>query len=156
MTATLLLLSSIPDSRAEKIIQIEMSDASVAPTEVAVADVSRIKFNTGVFSLEYHDSDATNEFSYVQVKRITFKDGTAVKTVDAADQVVIMSNPVRESLLLKGGELLYGKDINLYSITGMHVLRVPAWNGETIDVSHFAPGVYIINTQSATLKFVKL
>ena len=155
MTAALLLLSGFLDVSAEKIIQIEMSDANVAPTEVAVAEISRIQFAAGSFSVKYLQNDATAMFNYAQVKRITFKDDSAIATTQATNKMVVV-NPVRENLLLKGGDALYGTDINIYSMTGTLVMQVAAWAGDAINVSHLTPGVYIINTQFETLKFVKL
>ncbi|MBO7291185.1 MAG: T9SS type A sorting domain-containing protein, partial [Bacteroidaceae bacterium] len=50
----------------------------------------------------------------------------------------------------------YGNEMNLYSATGMLVMQVPSWNGEAIDVAHLPAGIYFINIQSETIKFVKL
>ena len=157
MIATALMLSIMPYSRADKYIQMEMSDAGVAPVEMDVADISKIRFGTTSFNFELRDNSASDVYNYMQVKRIAIKDGrAAIENVNEAQSLVVMPNPVRDNLCLQGGNDMYGADVNIYSATGMHVMCVANWCGETLNVSHFAPGIYIINIQSVTLKFVKL
>ncbi|MBR6756923.1 MAG: T9SS type A sorting domain-containing protein [Bacteroidaceae bacterium] len=157
MIAAALLLIAMPCSRAEKHISIEMSDAAAAPAEVDISKISKIRFDATAFNVEFRDATASDAYNYTQVKRITFKNGpAALGEVDVMQPLVVMPNPVQDNLYLVGGNDLHGTDVNVYSVIGMHVMKVAGWNGDAIDVSHLAPGVYVINIQSTTLKFVKL
>ncbi len=157
MIAAALLIITMPCSRAEKHISIEMSDAVAAPAEVDISKISKIRFDATAFNVEFRDAAASDAYNYTQVKRITFKDGpAALGEVDVMQPLVVMPNPVRDLLYMVGGNDLHGADVNIYSTTGVHVMSVADWAGGAINVSHLASGVYVINIQSTTLKFVKL
>ncbi len=151
-----LALWLVPGAKAEKTITIEMSDSGATNTEVAVSDIEKIQLSTTEFSVILKDNSAASTFTYSQIKRITFGDRAAVGTIENAYPVAVMPNPVRDILTLRAGDEYYGAALNIYSVTGANVLQLPAWNGETIDVAHLEAGVYIINIQSVTIKFIKL
>lgn len=157
LIAALLMFSAVLNSRADKVVLIELSGADVAPVEELAADISKIRFGADVLSLEFRNGNAASEYNYAQIKRIKFTDGKgAVEAVAEHNSLVVMPNPVRDQLMLRGGENLYGSTLRIYSVTGSQVMQEPEWCGGAIDVAHLAAGVYIINIQSVTLKFVKL
>ncbi len=156
MIAVALMLSVATLSKADKVIQIHSYDTEAVPVEFAIADISKIQFGEGNFSVLLGESETGGSFDYKNVSRISFAESAAVNSVESTTAMVVTPNPVRNNLVVKGGQELYGSDMNIYSVTGMHVLRVVAWQGETIDVSQLPAGVYVINIKSETIKFVKL
>lgn len=156
--AAVLLLLATPFSRAEKHIQIEVFDTEAGSVVVEVAKISKIKFNTTTFNLEFHNEVETSAFNYNQVKRISFSDQqtTGIGHIGATHSLTVSPNPVQDNLNLLGGENLFGDDVNIYSVTGQHIMNITGWNGDAIDVSHLSSGIYVININATTIKFIKL
>ena len=156
MIAVALMLSVATVSNADKAIKIHSYDTEAQPIEYLLSDITKIKFASTNFSVETSEDVAGQAFYLKDVSKITFGESSSVEVAERATAAVVTPNPVKNNLVVKGGQELYGSDMNIYSVTGMQVLRVAAWQGETIDVSQLPAGVYVINIQSETIKFVKL
>ena len=101
-----------------------------------------------------HDN-ISNDFYFSDVIKIAFnEEGTSITTPNAST-ASISPNPVKDNLMIQDAEKMYGSDICIYSVTGTLVSKYSQWNGESINVSHLSPGIYFVNTNSTTLKFVK-
>lgn len=156
MIAVALMLSAATLSKAELAIKIHSYDTEAQPVEFALSEISKVKFGAGNFSVLLGEDEAGGSFDLKNVSRITFGEASAVEFVERDGAMVVTPNPVRSTLVVKGGQDLHGYDMNIYAITGAQVMQVAAWQGETVDVSQLPAGVYIINIQSETIKFVKL
>ena len=156
MIAVALMLSAATVSNADNAIKIHSYDTEAQPVEYRLSEINQIKFGSTNFSVVISEDEAGQAFYLKDVSKITFGAYSSVETAERATAVVVTPNPVKNNLVVKGGQELYGSDMNIYSVTGMHVLRVAAWQGETVDVSQLPVGVYVINIQSETIKFVKL
>ena len=156
MIAVALMMSVATMSKADKVIRILSNDTEAAPVEITVKSISKIEFASSSFSVLHSENDAGTTFDLKNVSKISFEESTSVESVKEASAMVVTPNPVQSNLIIKGGEDLFGNEMNLYSATGMLVMQVPSWNGEAIDVAHLPAGIYFINIQSETIKFVKL
>lgn len=156
MIAVALMLSVATLSKAELAIKIHSYDTEAQPLEFVLSELSKVKFGAGNFSVLMGEEGTGVSFDLKNVSRITFGEASAVELVERDGAMVVTPNPVRNTLVVKGGQDLYGYDMNIYAITGAQAMRVAAWQGETIDVSQLPAGVYVINIQSETIKFVKL
>ena len=156
MIAVALMLSVATLSKAELAIKIHSYDTEAQPVEFVLSELSKVKFGAGNFSVLMGEEGAGVSFDLKNVSRITFGEASAVELVERDGAMVVTPNPVRNTLVVKDGQDLYGYDMNIYAITGAQAMRVAAWQGETIDVSQLPAGVYVINIQSETIKFVKL
>ena len=69
----------------------------------------------------------------------------------STENMTIYPNPVRDVLFITNG-----KDYTYYinDITGRIVKRFKATDGK-IDVSELESGIYILNSQGVTIKFIK-
>lgn len=95
---------------------------------VPYSDINRIRFQTSLSSLgEISGSTAT---------------------------YALRRNPVEASLEILG---FSGRQVPLTiaSADGHTVFSTSRWNGEDIDVTRLAPGIYIVNVDNTTLKFIK-
>ena len=102
-----------------------------------------------------NNDNTSNDFYFSDIIKITFNEqGTSIETVNASS-ASIFPNPVKDNLIIQNAEKIYGSDIYIYSMTGVLVEKYSQWNGESINVSDLAPGVYFVNSNSTTLKFVK-
>ena len=102
------------------------------------------------------NDNTSSDFYFSDIVKVTFNEesGLSIETPNA--QVTsIYPNPVKDNLTIKNVDNMQESDIYIYSVTGLLVAKYSQWNGESIDVSHLNPGIYFVNTNSTTLKFVK-
>ena len=149
-----LLLLTSSYTKADELISIYLNNSDLSPVRIDVSTISTIKFKTTKLVVTNHDN-ISNDFYFSDVIKITFnEEGTSITTPNAST-ASISPNPVKDNLMIQDAEKMYGSDICIYSVTGTLVSKHSQWNGESIDVSHLSPGIYFVNTNSTTLKFVK-
>lgn len=149
-----LLLLTSSYTKADELISIYLNNSDLSPVRIEVSTISTIKFKTTKLVVTNHDN-ISNDFYFSDVIKIAFnEEGTSITTPDAST-ASISPNPVKDNLMIQDAEKMYGSDICIYSVTGTLVSKHSQWNGESIDVSHLSPGIYFVNTNSTTLKFVK-
>ena len=149
-----LLLLTSSYTKADELISIYLNNSDLSPVRIDVSTISTIKFKTTKLVVTNHDN-ISNDFYFSDVIKIAFnEEGTSITTPNAST-ASISPNPVKDNLMIQDAEKMYGSDICIYSVTGTLVSRHSQWNGESIDVSHLRPGIYFVNTNSTTLKFVK-
>ena len=149
-----LLLLTSSYAKADELISIYLNNSDLSPVRIEVSAISTIKFKTTKLVVTNHDN-ISNDFYFSDVIKIAFnEEGTSITTPNAST-ASISPNPVKDNLMIQDAEKMYGSDICIYSVTGTLVSKHSQWNGESIDVSHLSPGIYFVNTNSTTLKFVK-
>lgn len=149
-----LLLLTSSYIKADELISIYLNNSDHSPVRIEVSTISTIKFKTTKLVVTNHDN-ISNDFYFSDVIKIAFnEEGTSITTPNAST-ASISPNPVKDNLMIQDAEKMYGSDICIYSVTGTLVCKHSQWNGESIDVSHLSPGIYFVNTNSTTLKFVK-
>ena len=140
--------------KADELISIYLNNSDLSPVRIDVSNISTIKFKTTKLVVNNNDN-TSNDFYFSDIIKITFNEqGTSIETVNASS-ASIFPNPVKDTLIIQNAEKIYGSDIYIYSMTGVLVEKYSQWNGESINVSDLAPGVYFVNSNSTTLKFVK-
>lgn len=154
LIVSLLLLTS-HYAKADELISIYQSNSDLSPVRIDVSNISTIKFKTTKIVINQKDN-TSSDFYFSDITKITFnEDGTSIVESKDTSKASINPNPVKDVLTINNADAIYGNDICIYSVTGMLVAKHSQWNGEHIDVSNLNPGVYFINTNSTTLKFVK-
>ena len=149
-----LLLLTSSYIKADELISIYLNNSDHSPVRIEVSTISTIKFKTTKLVVTNHDN-ISNDFYFSDVIKIAFnEEGTSITTPNAST-ASISPNPVKDNLMIQDAEKMYGSDICIYSVTGTLISKHSQWNGESIDVSHLSPGIYFVNTNSTTLKFVK-
>ena len=149
-----LLLLTSSYTKADELISIYLNNSDHSPVRIEVSTISTIKFKTTKLVVTNHDN-ISNDFYFSDVIKIAFnEEGTSITTPNAST-ASISPNPVKDNLMIQDAEKMYGSDICIYSVTGTLISKHSQWNGESIDVSHLSPGIYFVNTNSTTLKFVK-
>lgn len=157
LTAFTLLLTGFIHVKAESVVLFHPFDSEVLPQSVNIAEVKRIAFDTESFSVIDKALQPTATFAYADVKKISFNLDSSVKTLTQGDsKVKVTPNPVHDYLCVSGATDSYGKDLNVYAMTGNLVVSVPAWNGEPVNVADLPQGIYFVRINSITIKFIKL
>ncbi len=140
--------------KADELISIYLNNSDLSPVRIDVSNISTIKFKSTKLVVNNNDN-TSDDFYFSDIIKITFNEqGTSIETVNASS-ASIFPNPVKDNLIIQNAEKIYGSDIYIYSMTGVLVEKYSQWNGESINVSDLAPGVYFVNSNSTTLKFVK-
>ena len=95
-------------------------------------------------------------FPYENVSAITFRygDGAGVGALKVTNNLRLRENPVQANLEIAGFE---GEPVSLtvFDSKGGVVLKRDGWNGENVNVSSLAPGLYFVTVNKTTLKFIK-
>lgn len=147
-----LLLLTNSYTKADELISIYLNNSDLSPVRIDVSSISTIKLKKTKFVVTNYDA-TSNDFYFSDVIKIAFNEegGTSIETVNS-QTTSIYPNPVKDNLIIQN---VTDSDICIYSITGVLIAQYSQWNGESIDVSHLCPGIYFVNTNSTTLKFVK-
>lgn len=157
MIAFALMLGACPIAKADSVIEIHPFGSGTEVETVAISTDLKIDFVDKGFDLVRGEGDLVGSYEYSDVKKIVFIANSSVESITGSSaDVIVTPNPVVDMITLRGADEFVGSEINVYSIDGQNKLRISEWNGESIDVSYLPAGIYIINTQSKNLKFVKL
>ena len=157
MIAFALMLGACPIAKADSVIEIHPFGSGTEVETVAISTDLKIDFVDKGFDFVRGEGDLVGSYEYSDVKKIVFIANSSVKSITGSSaDVIVTPNPVVDMITLRGADEFVGSEINVYSIDGQNKLRISEWNGESIDVSYLPAGIYIINTQSKNLKFVKL
>lgn len=157
MIAFALMLGACPIAKADSVIEIHPFGSGTEVETVAISTDLKIDFVDKGFDFVRGEGDLVGSYEYSDVKKIVFIANSSVESIiGSSADVIVTPNPVVDMITLRGADEFVGSEINVYSIDGQNKLRISEWNGESIDVSYLPAGIYIINTQSKNLKFVKL
>ena len=157
MIAFALMLGACPIAKADSVIEIHPFGSGTEVETVAISTDLKIDFVDNGFDFVRGEGDLVGSYEYSDVKKIVFIANSSVEAITGSSaDVIVTPNPVVDMITLRGADEFVGSEINVYSIDGQNKLRISEWNGESIDVSYLPAGIYIINTQSKNLKFVKL
>lgn len=157
MIAFALMLGVCPIAKADSVIEIHPFGSGTEVETVAISTDLKIDFVDKGFDFVRGEGDLVGSYEYSDVMKIVFIANSSVESITGSSaDVIVTPNPVVDMITLRGADEFVGSEINVYSIDGQNKLRISEWNGESIDVSYLPAGIYIINTQSKNLKFVKL
>lgn len=154
--AAAMMLIGTATSKADTAIELYPSDTDYDVLKVNLVDIRKITFGTEELSIYQHDSTQIM-MSYADIGKITFDELNSVESIiDNHEIVSVVPNPVVNDFTLTGAEKHYGETLTIYSITGQVVHQHSNWNGEKINVSNLPQGIYLLNINELTIKFIKL
>lgn len=92
---------------------------------------------------------------WAQVESVHFDTPNAVESLrPEADALRLLTNPADTELRFAGA-LDAPATLAVTALSGMNMLLINNWNGETVDVSFLAPGLYFATVNNKTFKFIK-
>lgn len=121
-----------------------------------VTDTMYLRFtNDGV---DVYDGDATAPFATfwhnsLQYFKLMY-DGAGVETPVQESALRLVENPVADVLTVTGHDGTPAR-LAILSLNGSVALQISQWQGETVNVSSLAPGLYILKIDNTTFKFIK-
>lgn len=147
------LFLSFSAVKAEEVITIHLNNSPAK--DITLANIQKITFDANGLNVFCYDNN-NESFNYSDINKLTFGEGVGVESLLADNASIMVSpNPTKSTLVISGGENLYGSDLRIYSISGSIISQHNNWNGETVDVSNLNAGIYFVNIGSTTTKFVK-
>lgn len=138
------------------LLQVHSLDATATPQETVLTEISKLVFTTAGFDIHLKNDAQVKNFKFADVNRITFKMGSSGVQETVKADLQVNPNPVQSMLNITGYDENQEYQLAIYTLTGQEILRVNNWKGETIDVSGYAAGIYLININTTTIKFIKL
>lgn len=124
-------------------------------TTVGITDDTTWKFADGM--LNFAKPEGSVSFRMGNIASIKFvTDNVGVEQVAAPEgSLSLRQNPVRDLITVDGyagGETR----LEVFSTAGQQVMAIPSWQGEPVDASSLAKGLYILKINNQTFKFIKL
>nr|WP_321405563.1 T9SS type A sorting domain-containing protein [uncultured Carboxylicivirga sp.] len=134
-------------------ISIKHSDGS--STEFEINNLKSIVFTNN--NLLFNKTEgASNYYSIFYTQQLFFDASTAVdKNLSLTDAISVYPNPASSSINVQMNEVTEGK-ISVYSITGELIKRNDIEGLNTaIDISSLTNGIYLLQVNNQTIKFIK-
>lgn len=143
--------------KGETKVTVSFTDESAAPVTVAVTSATKMSFGSDAMLTFAEAATRPEPIRLSEVSRITFSgDWSSVRKVaEERPSLRIVENPVGDELRLDGHDTGRPTTLTVYSIAGRQVVRISSWNGESVNVSTLPKGVYLLQADNVTLKFVK-
>lgn len=152
--AIAMIMLGTATSNADTAIQIHLQDAS-APLQMPISDIRKITFNQNEINFVLDDATEV-ALEYFKVSKMTFVDNVSIESIiKDSEKVAIVPNPVVNDFKILGADMYIGEAMTIYSINGQIVSHTDVWNGEAIDVSNLPQGIYLLNINNLTIKFIK-
>ena len=133
-------------------MHVVMNDETVQT--YAIGESDRIYFEDNTFLV----IESTVAKDIVRIRMEDIRKITCEETVglseSQASEVSIMPNPVHDVMILRNLDGL--QSVSIYAIDGRLIKSFEAKGDEVIDISDMSIGLYLVKTQSCTLKMIKL
>lgn len=129
-----------------------MNDGTIQTFVMQEEDLVYFIDNTYLVIEQESASNITN-ISLAEIRKITCEETMDIPE-NQATAVVILPNPVHDVMTLRN--LDGNQKVQIYSISGQLVKSFVANGDQSIDVSGLSIGLYLVRTQSCTLKMIKL
>lgn len=142
------------DDGGVKVIANDSQGESVG--KVAVTIDSKIVFTAdGVQILDKESQTAF--FPYADISTLSFStpEAAGVASVAERGKIRLLENPVSSMLRISVPDNLTSPPLSIHDISGSIRISLRKWDGEAVDVSNLAPGLYFVTLNNTTLKFIK-
>ena len=130
---------------------VTMTDGSQLSYDMTDADRFYFEDNTNLV-IETGNKGVVR-FALSAIRKITRMDTTG-QAENITSEVGIMPNPAHDAVKLVGIDGV--QTVNIYAIDGRLMQSFEITGDQTIDISGLPIGLYLVRTQSTTLKMIKL
>jgi Secretion system C-terminal sorting domain len=120
-----------------------------------VASTGKLYFASDNLYVKIDGTTAPTTIPVNIIRKITFVENTLAVTSVADDKKVSLSpNPSTDFFKITS-EYTEGLTVKIYSLTGQLVHQGVYVNDQNIDVSNLSTGLYVVQVNHSTLKFIK-
>ena len=146
----MLAIGTVLRLSAQSVVTVWMHDGT--NQSFLMSETDRVYFSGNTYLMVEEDGNLTS-ILLDDIRKITCEEVEGLSE-DQQPAVSLMPNPVHNLLTLR--HLEGRQKVQIYALSGQLMMTTEASEGQPIDVSGLAAGVYMVRTQSCTLKMMKL
>lgn len=133
-------------------VVVTLNDGTEQNYTMTESDRMYFEDNT-ILVIEIHEYKNTVKIPLADIRKLTCLE-TEGTNENGATALSIFPNPVHDALVIRN---LQGSQIvSIYALDGRLMKTFAASGEQAIDISDLAMGIYLVKTESATLKMIKL
>lgn len=146
----MLAIGTVLRLSAQSVVTVWMHDGT--SQSFLMTETDRVYFSGNTYLMVEEDGNLTS-IMLDDIRKITCEEVEGLSE-DQQPAVSLLPNPVHNLLTLR--HLEGRQQVQIYALSGQLMMTTEASEGQPIDVSGLAAGVYMVRTQSCTLKMMKL
>lgn len=131
---------------------VTLNDGTEQSYIMVEADRMYFEDNT-ILVIEMGEYKNTVKIPLADIRKLTCLE-TEGTNENEATALSIFPNPVHDALVIRN--LQGSQTVNIYALDGRLMKTFAASGEQAIDISDLAMGIYLVRTESATLKMIKL
>ena len=136
---------------AESSVKVTSPDGSIATAPLTLD--TRISFGASTIDIANEGTSALS-IPYAKAESISFVTESGVQPILGVTGIRLLHNPVDTQLEVAGHDGTACR-LSITSMSGMQMLSIKEWRGEAVNVSSLTPGIYLLNIDKKTIKFIK-
>ena len=133
-------------------VVVTLNDGTEQNYTMTESDRMYFEDNT-ILVIEIHEYKNTVRIPLADIRKLTCLE-TEGTNENEATALSIFPNPVHETLVIRN--LQGSQTVSIYALDGRLMKTFAASGEQAIDISDLAMGIYLVKTESATLKMIKL
>jgi hypothetical protein len=133
-------------------VVVTLNDGTEQNYAMTEADRMYFEDNT-ILVIEMGEYKNTVKIPLADIRKLTCLE-TEGTNENNATALSIFPNPVHDALVIRN--LQGSQTVNIYALDGRLMKTFTASGEQAIDISDLAMGIYLVKTESATLKMIKL
>lgn len=133
-------------------VVVTLNDGTEQNYTMTESDRMYFEDNT-ILVIEIHEYKSTVRIPLADIRKLTCLE-TEGTNENEATALSIFPNPVHDALVIRN--LQGSQTVNIYALDGRLMKTFAASGEQAIDISDLAMGIYLVRTESATLKIIKL
>lgn len=155
MASALVLALSFLSSGAAK-LQVQYADPDQPADAFEITTASVLSFDAGDLLVKPDGSQPT-AIPLAGIKSIKFEasQGALEQVADDNVSLRLRRNPVADILEVEGS-VGNPATLEIFAVSGVRVLAILSWQGESVDVTSLANGLYILRINNNAIKFIKI
>jgi hypothetical protein len=120
-----------------------------------IEESGELSFEEKTLVIKENDKSEAKVLSLGNISKLLVKDVTAVNDLSSDSQsITLYPNPASSEIFISGFE---GRQtVEIFSISGVRVMKTSVENGSVINISNLRQGVYIVKVDGKTVKLCKI
>lgn len=120
-----------------------------------IEESGELSFEEKTLVIKENEKSEAKVLSLGNISKLLVKDVTAVNDLSSDSQsITLYPNPASSEIFISGFE---GRQtVEIFSISGVRVLKTSVENGSVININNLRQGVYIVKVDGKTVKLCKI
>ena len=120
-----------------------------------IEESGELSFEEKTLVIKENEKSEAKILSLGNISKLLVRDVTAVNDLSSDSQsITLYPNPASSEIFISGFE---GRQtVEIYSISGVRVMKTSVENGSVINISNLRQGIYIVKVDGKTVKLCKI